>query len=329
MIAYEQEAARLRRLVTPEKRVLLTLTHGLDGDSIGSLVAMGHALDQMNVSWFAYVPEDVPDMFSYLVKKRRVMRDLEDEVHAYDLVILFDTGDVKRTPLVEHFISRQREHTRVINIDHHPTTTDFQGQSAVDINIVDTGAASTTEMLYHLFHHLGIRFSHHIATSLLTGLLTDTGHFSNPATTMGAMDVAAKLMAYGADHRTITQATMQNKSIATLKLWGRALSRLDYNPSSGIVSTVITLQDLEECGADADATTGIANFMTTLSDGKVALVLQEEPNGMVKGSLRTTSSINVADIAKKFHGGGHPKAAGFKIKGKLVHNGLGWQVEKE
>ena len=85
---------------------------------------------------------------------------------------------------------------------------------------------------------------------------------------------------------------------------------------------------IAECEADADATNGIANFLTTLSDGKIALVLQEEPDGIVKGSFRTTSDINVADLAKKFGGGGHAKAAGFKVKGKLVEAGLGWQVDK-
>jgi phosphoesterase RecJ-like protein len=57
-------------------------------------------------------------------------------------------------------------------------------------------------------------------------------------------------------------------------------------------------------------------------------VLQEEPDGIVKGSFRTTSDVDVAALAEKFGGGGHKKAAGFKVKGKLVETGLGWQVER-
>jgi phosphoesterase RecJ-like protein len=183
-------------------------------------------------------------------------------------------------------------------------------------------------MLYHLIQHLNVRITPEMATSLLTGILTDTTHFANPNTTPTVVDVAAKLMARGADHKKITQATMRNKNMATLKLWGRALSRLAYNEHSGVVSTVITLRDLEECGADADASTGIANFLNTLSEGKIALVLQEEPHGIVKGSFRTTSDVDVAALAQQFGGGGHKIAAGFKVKGKLVETGLGWHVEK-
>lgn len=327
MIAYQQHAGRFRQRVKSARRVLLTVTHGIDGDSLGSLIAMGHILDQWKVEWFAYAPEDVPVMFTYITKKRFVMREMDAPLESFDVVIIFDTGDMKRTPLIRDIIRRTAA-PFVINIDHHPTVTSFERLNAVDHNIVDTEAASTTEMIYHLLQHLDIRVTVPMATSLLTGLLTDTTHFANPATTPTAVDVAAKLMARGADHATITEATMRNKNMATLKLWGRALSRLAYNDQSGVVSTVITLQDLKECEADEDASTGIANFLTTLSDGKVALVLQEEPDGIVKGSFRTTSDIDVSALAEKFGGGGHRKAAGFKVRGKLVQSGLGWQVEK-
>lgn len=327
MISYQQHAQQIERRLRNAKRVLLTVTVGLDGDSLGSLVAFTHLLDHWEVPWFAYVPEDVPEMFSYLVKRRRLMREMDAHVHDFDVVVIFDTGDMKRTPLITDMVTRPSS-VHVINIDHHPTVTTYDGQEAVDHNLVDVSAAATTEMIYRLTEHWDLRLHPELATSLLTGILTDTTHFANSTTTTTTVDVAAKLMARGADHRTITQATMRNKNIGTLKLWGRALSRLAYNEVSGVVSTVITLRDIAECDVEADATTGIANFLNTLSEGKVALVLQEEPNGMVKGSFRTSSEVNVADLAKKFGGGGHPKAAGFKIKGRLVETGLGWQVEK-
>ncbi len=328
MTSYHQFAQQLQRALERPGRILLTNTTGVDGDSLGSLVALGHLLDHHQKSWFAYVPEDVPAMFEYLTKRRHVMRELDDSVHEFSIVILFDTGDVRRTPLVEELAKRDPEKTFVINIDHHPTTTTHQGSSIVDLNIVDTAAASTTEMITHICAELHWPIQAPTATALLTGILTDTGHFAHPNTTERVIAAAATLMARGADHRTITTATMRNKSLGTLKLWGRALSRIAYNQHSGVVSTVITLKDYEECGVTDDAAEGIANFMNTLSEGKIALVLKEDVGGFVKGSFRTTSEVNVADMAKKFGGGGHAKAAGFRVKGKLVETGLGWQVEK-
>jgi phosphoesterase RecJ-like protein len=326
MMNETQFAVTLDRLLKQSQRILLTMTTGPDGDSIGSLLAMCHIVHHYGKTCFCYSPDPIPPMFHFLTKDFRIMREMADPVHDYDLVIIFDTGDIRRSPLAEELIQRSAK-TVVVNIDHHPTTTDYRGQSAVDHSHVDTGASSTTQMMHRLLHHLKVPYNRHLATSVLTGLLTDRGHFSNLGTTQEAMAIAAELMAKGADHKTITEATMRNKSIGTLQLWGRALSRLTLNTASGIASTVITLDDLRECNVDSEASTGISNFLNSLHEGKVALVLQEEPGGIVKGSLRTTSDINVADIAKQFGGGGHAKAAGFKVKGKLVKTSRGWSVE--
>ncbi len=303
------------------------MTTSPDGDSIGSLLAMANAVGHYGKEYFLYSPDPIPEMYQFLTKNHRVMSEMSEPVSHYDLVIIFDTGDVKRSPLVTDLVKREAGTTTVVNIDHHPTITDHKGESAVDLSHVDLTASSTTQIMHRLLKHMKVPLNHKVATSLLTGILTDTGHFSNLGTTQEAMEIAAELLAKGADHRTITEATMRNKSIGALQLWGRALSRLAINKATGVVSTVITLKDLEECQVDSDAATGISNFLNSLSEGKIALVLQEEPNGMVKGSLRTTSDINVADIAKQFGGGGHVKAAGFKVKGKLVKTGKGWQVQ--
>jgi len=322
-----QFATTLDRLLKKSNRILLTMTTGPDGDSIGALLAMCHVVHHYGKTCFCFSPDPIPPMFDYLVKDHRIMREMDDSVHEYDLVIIFDTGDIKRSPLADELIKRDPLKTIVVNIDHHPTMIDHRGQRAVDHSHVDTHASSTTQMMHRLMQHLRIPINRHAATSLLTGILTDTGHFSNLGTTQEAMEIASDLLAKGADHRTITKATMQNKSIGTLQLWGRALSRLTINKASGIVSTVLTLQDLQECGVDRDASTGISNFLNSLSEGKIALVLQEEEGNIIKGSFRTTSDINVAELAKQFGGGGHAKAAGFKVKGKLVKTPKGWKVE--
>lgn len=327
MVSDAHFARTLERLIRGSRRILLTMTHGVDGDSIGSMLAMAHIVQHYGQGYFCYSPDPIPPMYDYLMREHRVMREMADSVHDFDLVIIFDTGDIKRSPLAADFARRDPHKTVIVNIDHHPTTIDVEGKAAVDHNHVDTTASATTQIIHRLIRELRIPYNRHLATSLLTGILTDTGHFSNLGTTQEAMEIAAELMAKGADHRTITQATMRNKSIGTLQLWGRALSRLNINRATGVVSTVVTLDDLRECNVDGEATVGISNFLNTLSEGRVALVLQEEPGGIVKGSLRTTSAVNVADMAKQFGGGGHAKAAGFKVRGRVVKTGRGWQVE--
>lgn len=320
-------AQLLDRLLKTSPRVLLTITTQPDGDSIGSMLAMHHVVKQYGHEAFLYSPDPIPAMFEYLTGGHRIMAEMPDRVHDYPLVIIFDTGDMKRTPLADELIKRDSLITRVINIDHHPTVTEHRGQSAVDHSFVDVSASSNTMIMFRLLRNLGVPLTSPVATALLTGILTDTGHFAYLNTTQEAMEMAAELMRFGADHRTITSATMRNKSIGTLQLWGRALSRLNLNRATGVVSTVLTLQDFHDCGVDSRSATGISNFLNSLSDGKVAMVLKEEAGGFIKGSLRTTSrDTNVADVAKQFGGGGHAKAAGFRIRGKITKTSGGWKV---
>lgn len=320
-------AEQLRHRLQRADRVLLTMTTGIDGDSIGSMLAMAHLVRHFGKPYVCHSPESIPPMFDYLMGPHPVMRELGDTVHDYSVVIIFDTGDIKRSPLVDELLNRDPLKTILVNIDHHPTVTKYKDRELVDLNYVDTSAGSTTEILFKILQALGVPITDHAANSLLTGILTDTGNFSNQGTTLESLEIAAQLMAKGADHRRITSATMRNKSIGTLQLWGRALSRLTYNHQHDLVSTVVTQQDLEECGVDGDAAVGIANFLNILGEGKIALVLQEMPGGKVKGSFRTTSDIDVAALAKQFGGGGHTKAAGFTIDGKLVKEKNGWLVE--
>lgn len=322
-------AQRLRPLMRQPGCALLTMTTGVDGDSLGSMLAMAHAMRHFGHQYICYSPEAIPPMFDYLMGEHRIMRELDGTIHDYSLIMIFDTGDIKRTPLSAELVRRNPAKTKVINIDHHPTITEYDGRTAVDLNFVDTGAAATTEMLYHILSAMDVPFTRHLVNSLLTGILTDTGHFANHGTTVESLQAAAALMARGADHQAITAATMRHKSVGTLQLWGRALSRLTINRASGVVSTVITLKDLEQCGVSEEAVTGIANFLNSLNEGRVALVLQEAPGGIIKGSFRTTATnINVADLAKEFGGGGHPKAAGFKMAGRLRQTAEGWKVEQ-
>lgn len=326
MISDKQFAQTLAQVLRTSPRVLLTMTTGPDGDSLGSLLAMHQAVKHFGQEAFLYSPDPIPPMFEYLTKHQPIMREMPDSVHDYNVVIIFDTGDMKRTPLADELLNRKPGVTTVVNIDHHPTIIEHKGQVIVDHNFVDTSSSSNTMIMFRLLRHLGVPLTPFVATSLLTGILTDTSHFANLNTTQESMEISAELMRAGADHKTITAATMQSKSLGTLQLWGRALSRLSLNKATGVVSTALTLKDFEECGADHDASTGLANFLNSLSDGKVALILQEDPGGMIKGSFRTTSEVNVADMAKQFGGGGHAKAAGFRIKGTLTETSKGWRV---
>jgi phosphoesterase RecJ-like protein len=102
---------------------------------------------------------------------------------------------------------------------------------------------------------------------------------------------------------------------------------LRFDTKKGIAITVIKHTDFKECGADPDDTEGVANLLNHLSDVKMAMVLREQGDGTIKGSLRTTRElIDVSQIAKLMGGGGHAKAAGFSVKGTIKESKEGWKI---
>lgn len=317
---------QLSTLIAKARRVLLAVHEHPDGDALGAMLGLADYLRDQGKEVTTMTPDAAPEYFSYLPGSDRIVHALPKPLAGYELVVLLDCGDVKRTHIP--FSERRVGQPPVVNIDHHPTTTTLDGTEVVDVNMVDTGASSTSEIIYDMLLDFEATITKGIATCLLTGICTDTGNFQNLGTTQTCLVAASKLLIYGANLTKIIEATNKNKSVGALKLWGRALSRLKKDEATGLVSTVIRQRDIDECGVDVSAAEGVANFLNSLGEARATLVLKEEPNGAIRGSYRTTKEgVDVSAMAKRYGGGGHVKAAGFTVQGRLVETATGWTIE--
>lgn len=232
----------------------------------------------------------------------------------YDLIIVVDAGDLEQLGKlyednVDLFYS-----IPVLNIDHHPSNSGFG-----KVNLVDITASSTTEILYELIKELRPQnnlIDEDIATALLTGIITDTGSFQNSNTTPKALEISAELVNLGARQQEIIQNIYKTKQLSTLKLWGRILSKITYDSKYHLVWSTISHKDLEETQSTPDATGGIIDeLMTNAPGAEIIVLLKEKQKGLLTGSIRTTNHfINASEIAALFGGGGHTRAAGFRVK---------------
>jgi phosphoesterase RecJ-like protein len=307
--------------ITGAKTVLIVSHKKPDGDSLGSSLALSAALKQLGKRCYVFSADEPGPYFNYLPKIENILSNPENlGLKNFDLVITLDCGDTKQTG-VEDLISRDFQNIFLINIDHHRTNENFG-----HLNLVIDNASSTSEIVYNIIKNLDVIVDKDIATCLLTGILTDTSNFTNAATNFSSLKIAADLLLRGARFNQINESTFKNKPLATLKLWGKVLSRLEQN-ELGLVSAVITLNDLEDSQLDASALEGVANFLNNIDGARGVLVLKEERSGVIKGSMRSNDdALDVSEISKIFGGGGHRKAAGFTIKGKLVEREGSWMV---
>jgi len=308
-------------LILKSNKILLISHQRPDGDTLGAGLAMANFLDRLGKARELFSVHR-PSPYFYFLPKVEDYKNNETnlDLRQFDLLITLDCADLSQTGIKEKILELNGEPT-LINIDHHKTNPNYGY-----LNLVTRDASSTCEVVYSFLTSIGAHLDKNIATCLLTGIMTDTDNFTNAATTTSSLRAASDLLREGASFNQIIQNTSKNKTLASLKLWGKVLSRLKEN-EAGLVSTVITLEDMRENQLTADALEGIANFLNNLSGTRTVLVLREEPNGAVKGSMRSNDEkVDVSAIAKIFGGGGHRGAAGFTIKGRLVETEGEWKV---
>ena len=168
-----------------------------------------------------------------------------------------------------------------------------------------------------------------IADCILTGILTDTGNFLYSATSQKSINIASEMLLYGARFPRIVKNTLYNKSLPAMKVWGLALNNLKINKKYNFAFSVLTLAEIEKFSSDEseDVFDSISGFLSNLYGVKGVLFLREEKGGKLKGSLRSAHpKVDVSKLASRLGGGGHAKASGFVLKGKIEKEGNNWVV---
>lgn len=311
---------KFKHLLLTSDRVLLVSHKKPDGDTLGSATAVLNYLLREGKEARAFCADRIPEQYSYLPSIEHFTNDPAVFVQDFDLVCLFDASDPAYAGVADLVKSMPRRPT-IINVDHHATNLRFG-----DLNVLFTDASSTAEVVYRFCEVNRITIDSRMATCLLTGIITDTSNFVNPATNAVCIRAASDLLVCGARLGDITSFLIRNKTVLGLQIWGRALERIRENSELGIASTVVRDTDLTEIGAEVgDVVEGLANFLTAVLNVPIIMVLYEKNDGTIKGSLRSARK-DVSLIAKSYGGGGHKKAAGFSVTGAVdEENGL-WQI---
>jgi phosphoesterase RecJ-like protein len=313
---------KIQQALQKARRVVIVSHQRPDGDTLGASLAFSHWLDQMKKEHSIFCKDSVPEYLSWLPDHKFTSDTKVLEHPELDVIVTIDVGDLKLTGVKEH-IEKIDHPILIINIDHHVLNLQYG-----HINLVLSETSSTSELIHKLFEYLGIQITPDVATYLLTGLVTDTEGLTNPAADQNAFEVAGALVMAGGKMQSIVRGIFHNKTVPVLKLWGECLTRLKYNSEKGLASTVIWSADLGKYDLSEDDAGGLTNFISSVISAPIILVLRDRDEDIVKGSYRTVSNdIDVAKMAQVYGGGGHKKAAGFSVTGKIVETPTEWTIE--
>lgn len=307
---FKTKLSKLKIAIDEAESIAIASHLNPDGDNLGSLNALYGLLKNIGKETTFILNDEIPSSFLFLpyIDKFTSPQGLENK--SFDLFIALDCGDLNRLgdEVKQYFLSSKK----TVNIDHHNSNDHF-----ADINIVDISAAATCEVLFSIFKNLGYTLDKEIATSLYTGISTDTGSFKYDSVRPGTFKFASELLEYGIDFRKINIFLYQTRSKEKTDLLIRALNSIKYYNENKIAVVKVTIDDFKKTGAKKLDSDGIVEFVRDIEGVEVAVLLKEKENS-IRLSMRSKSFINCAEIASKFNGGGHIRAAG----GTFNHNNL-------
>ncbi|MEO5951455.1 MAG: DHHA1 domain-containing protein, partial [Chloroflexia bacterium] len=198
---------------------------------------------------------------------------------------------------------------KVLNMDHHATNLRFG-----DLQLLDVTAAACAEQVAVALNELSWAVDAEIARYVLLGIVTDTLGFRTPSTTSRSLKIASHMMERGGNLYEIAEQVFNTRPLSTVLLWSKALASVQLGANGRVIYVHITPQMLDDAGAKEEELEGLSSYLATVTgDVKVAAVLKERNDGTTRASIRSRPGVDVAQIARKFGGGGHTQAAGATI----------------
>ncbi len=293
----------IKEKIAKEEKFVLISHVNPDGDSIGSMAAMGHMLVALKKDFTIIINDKTPEKYRFLLDGLPLVENFSD--FSKVVCIVLDSSDLSRLGR----FADQLDKTTIINIDHHVSNTGFGL-----LNLVVPEAAATGEIIYDLFRLFSIQIDTKIAECLYVSISTDTGNYKFSNTSYKSFAITAALLQTGFDLRAITTKIFDEISFPAFCLLKEGLQKLEMSKDKKIAWIVIDYIMLNNCLAKGEDLDGLINYTINMKNVEVGLLFHVKKTGEIKVGFRSTGNVNVSRLAQVFGGGGHKNAAGCTFK---------------
>ncbi len=274
---------------------LILMHSSPDGDTLGCGYALCGALQRMGKKARAVCPDDIPKKFDYLKEA------VKEQNFETDNIICVDIADTKLLGKMKEIGDKA-----ALCIDHHISNTEYAERL-----LLKADYASAAEIVFEVIKELMVPVDKILADCIYTGVSTDTGCFKYSNTTAKAHKTAAELMELGADFARINYVMFDLKTQGRIKLERTALSNIHYYAGGHIAVITVTKELISDIpDIDSDVVGALSALSRQIEGVDIGICFKEKEDGIFKASLRSSEKINVSEIAAKFGGGGHKRAAG-------------------
>ena len=280
-----------------------------DGDTVGATLALRLALLQLGKNVRMICDGQIPDKLAFLPGAEGYERPEAAAGQQIGTAIAVDVSSPEMLgaarPLFESAGRR-------LVIDHHATNPLYG-----ELNYVRGGESSCCLLAYEAIREMGVPLNPDLATCLLLGMSTDTGHFQYPSTSPETLEAAAALARAGANLSDISRRMYRQQPMRRVRLMRYALATLHYEENEQVGIIVLDRKAYEETGCSFGEADGLVNLALEVEGVRIAFMLSERDEG-IKVSLRATEPDTVNDVALRLGGGGHAQAAGCTLHTTLA-----------
>jgi phosphoesterase RecJ-like protein len=280
-----------------------------DGDALGSTIAFALWLRSMEKEVTAWNEHGVTQKYRYLPGHELVVIP-DSNPRRFDVIVALDNSVKSRLGTVLDSVASVRT---VINIDHHVSNEGYG-----DLNYVDSNAPATGQIIYEFLKDRKVPLSREMATNLFAAISTDTGSFQYSGTDSRTFDAASGLVAVGVDVADLSRKMYDNQPRRRLELLRHALNEARFSCDGHLASFSLSLAAAGRLGVLPEDNEGVIDQLRSVEGVVAAVFFEELPEQKVRISARSKDSrVNVCEICGQFGGGGHPLAAGARVRGAL------------
>jgi len=300
--------------ILKSKNFFLISSHiNIDGDGIGSEIALYISLKKLNKKVEIINQDKLPALFKFLPYSKKItVFNEKGKYQDFEVAIVVDCGNLERAGKTKKIIEKV---PFVINVDHHITNSEFG-----NINWINPSFSSSGEMIYFICEKL-TKIDKKQAICLYTSIIYDTCCFVHHLSKY-TMDIAKFLINKNINPEKIAQKIFFEKSIKSVNLFKLSLETLKLSKNKKVCFMKVKKEFFKKTKTKEEDTEGFVEYLISIKGIEVGVLFKERENG-VKVSLRSKGKIDVESIAKKFGGGGHREAAGCFFENKNIE-----EVEK-
>jgi phosphoesterase RecJ-like protein len=310
----KQSYSAALKLISSSKRILVSGHLSPDGDSLGSMLALVRFLTDAGYEAKAVADINALGKLGFLdgvgdiIPVRKLRRQKK-----FDLFIALDCSGFDRMPPEVRPVAQSLPK---ICIDHHKTNDGTFG----DVQMCDPRASSTAEIIWRFAKWNEWPLCREIAEALWVAIVTDTGRFAYDSTSPQTLRAAGDILKHGVRTAYINDIIYGSFPLKAIELKRIAWRSLHIWKNRKVAEVTLTRDDFRSVRGNKADVEDVIEIPRSTARNEIALFFYQIPDRTkeTRCSIRTRGNWDATEIAGRFGGGGHAKAAGCTITAPLA-----------